>query len=154
MTAGTAHPARRAGTLADAGTAPIGVDLARLRDVRVPEVGIRFAFGFVISVLAGVVTIVAGNHIGGLFLAFPAVLPASLTLIGQKDGDDEAELDAAGATIGAVALVAFAVTASAMFVHVSAAITMAAALVVWICAAVGLYNVTCRTVRRRRRRHS
>ena len=40
---------------------------------------------------------------------------ASLTLIGQKDGDDQAELDAVGATFGAVALIAFAVVAVSLF---------------------------------------
>lgn len=154
MTTRAARPTRRAGALADAGTEPVGVDLARLRNLRLAEMAIRFAFGFAISVLAGVVTILAGNHIGGVFLAFPAILPASLTLVGDKDGDDEAELDAAGATIGAVALGAFALTASALFVHVTAAITMTTALVVWVCAAAGLYNLTCRTLRRRRRRQS
>jgi hypothetical protein len=60
--------------------------------------------------------------IGGLFLAFPAIFRASATLIGkherqrkqktglhgQERGTDAAAIDALGATMGAISLIAFA----------------------------------------------
>jgi len=45
------------------------------------EHAIRFVFGGVVSVLASLVAREYGASLGGVFLAFPAILPASLTLV-------------------------------------------------------------------------
>jgi hypothetical protein len=45
--------------------------------------------------------------VGGLFLAFPAILPASLTLVSQHDGRRRALDDARGGRLGSVGLIAF-----------------------------------------------
>ncbi len=82
----------------------VGFNREGLCAVRLRDLAIRFAFGFVVSVLAGLMTVVFGNRIGGLFLAFPAILPASLTLIEQKEGRRQAEGNAVGAVIGAMLL--------------------------------------------------
>jgi len=42
-------------------------------------------------------------------LAFPAILPVSLTLVKRHDGREKATDDARGARIGSVALIAFAI---------------------------------------------
>jgi hypothetical protein len=44
---------------------------------------------------------------GWLFLAFPSILPASLTLVVQHDGRRAAADDALGSVVGAVGLAAF-----------------------------------------------
>ena len=88
---------------------PIGSRVDKLRGIRPADLATRFAFGFVVSVLAGTVTLLAGDRPGGLFLAFPAILPASLTLIANRDGRRQAEIDVAGAILGATALVSFAI---------------------------------------------
>src|SRR5205814_1515179 len=79
-----------------------------LRSVQPRDLAVRFAFGFGVSVVAGIVTLTFGSRAGGLFLAFPAILPASLTLIEEKQGRRQAEGNAVGAILGAVALVVFA----------------------------------------------
>lgn len=151
MTDEAASVGRRARTLIDADAEPVALEMSRFGDLRVADMAIRFAFGFSVSVCAGAITLAAGDHIGGVFLAFPAILPASLTLIADKHGDDQAELDAAGAVIGAIALVAFAITAFALFVRVNPAITEIAALAAWTCGAIGLYFITRNLLRRPRR---
>ncbi len=45
--------------------------------------------------------------IGGLFLAFPAILPASATLIEGHSGKEKAKHDTWGAAFGAIGLLAF-----------------------------------------------
>jgi len=142
----------RAESLAERGADPIQLDRSRLHEVKAADLAIRFAFGCGMSVVAGAVTLAVGDHLGGLFLAFPAILPASLTLIGQKDGDDEAELDAVGATLGAVALVAFAVVAVSLFTVITPTVVEALALAGWLAVAFGLYFLARFVVGRRRRR--
>jgi uncharacterized membrane protein (GlpM family) len=70
---------------------------------------IRFAFGAGVSALAGIITKVWGPTIGGLFLSFPAILLASLTLVAKEEGGHRAREDARGATLGALGLIAFGV---------------------------------------------
>ena len=140
--------AREAQLLADAVTTPISFDGAQLRTVKLGELAIRFAFGFGVSIVAGLVTLTFGNHVGGLFLAFPAILPASLTLIGEKDGDEQAQLSAAGAVLGAVGMVAFAATAFLLFDSVHPAAAEGVALLGWAGVSVGLYLTARRLVRR------
>jgi hypothetical protein len=49
------------------------------------EYASRFAFGGLATALAGVIAKEYGPSIGGLFLAFPAIFPASATLIEQHE---------------------------------------------------------------------
>jgi len=142
------HAAREAQLLADAVTSPISFDGAQLRKVKLGELAIRFAFGFGVSIVAGLVTLTFGNHVGGLFLAFPAILPASLTLIGEKDGEEQAQLSAAGAVVGAVGMVAFAATAFLLFDSMHPAAAEGVALLSWAGVSVGLYLIARRLVRR------
>src|SRR5260370_1358226 len=79
-------------------------------------------FGGLATAIAGVIAKEYGPSIGGLFLAFPAIFPASATLIEQHEkrkkqctgghgtlrGRSAAALDAAGASIGAFGLLTFA----------------------------------------------
>src|SRR5204862_416137 len=76
--------------------------------MKVRDFALRFAFGAGIALASGVVGAVAGERIGGVLLGFPAILPASLTLIERKDGRHEAAVDATGAILGSVALILFA----------------------------------------------
>ena len=48
--------------------------------------GLRFAFGGLITAITGLIAHNFGPVVGGLFLAFPAILPASVTLIEDHDG--------------------------------------------------------------------
>jgi len=144
------HVQRETRRLAESFARPVSIDPAKYRQVRAGDLAIRFGFGFGVSALAGVVTLAAGNHVGGLFLAFPAILPASLTLIGAKEGDRQAQLDAAGAVIGAVGMVGFALAAFLLFGAVDAVAAEAAALLCWFAVSTGLYLLLRRVMQRRR----
>jgi hypothetical protein len=71
------------------------------------DYALRFGLGGAITAVTGLVAHAFGPAVGGLFLAFPAILPASLTLVEQKDGARRAADDATGATLGSFGLVAF-----------------------------------------------
>lgn len=112
--------------------------LSRLRDCTARELVVRFGAGALTSVVAGVVTLLAGPHVGGVMLAFPAILAASLTLIEDEDDSVEAREDARGAIAGAIALALFAVSVALLITHVGAAAILVAGLV-WLTLAVGFY---------------
>ena len=87
------------------------------------EYAVRFLFGGLITAITGIIAKEFGPVIGGLFLAFPAIFPASATLVekhekekkqqkglnGAKRAADAVSLDAAGAAIGSVGLAIFAI---------------------------------------------
>jgi hypothetical protein len=81
---------------------------AKLRETGARDWLIRLGFGAGVSGLAGTVSALAGARAGGLFLAFPAILLASLTLVAQEEGVRQARNEARGATFGALGLVVFA----------------------------------------------
>jgi uncharacterized membrane protein (GlpM family) len=114
---------------------------SKIREVEPSDLIIRFGFGAAVSVVAGVVSLVAGPKAGGLFLAFPAILPATLTLVQKKQSKREAMEDDEGAVLGAVALLAFAGAAWALLPDESGPVALAGACVAWLVAAVALYAV-------------
>lgn len=79
--------------------------------------------------MAGLVGSIVGPSAGGLFLAFPAILPATLTLIDEKDGKRSAEADALGAVVGSAALAAFGMVSWLLLPHIEAVVAELAALV-------------------------
>jgi hypothetical protein len=85
----------------------VKVEPQRLRKTNWREYAVRFAFGGAITAVAGLLAHLYGPVLGGLFLAFPAILPASVTLIERHSGKDEAHADIAGAAAGGVGLLAF-----------------------------------------------
>lgn len=100
---------------------------------------LRFAFGAAISLVAGLLGLWLGPRFGGVFLGFPAILPASLTLIQKKDGKDQAAIDSEGAVLGALAFVAYAVVVTLLVTRWSVLPTVIVALLVWTLVAVTLY---------------
>lgn len=113
----------------------------RLRAVRRRDMLVRFAAGALTSVAAGVVTLVWGPRVGGVFLAFPAILAASLTLIEEEEAAKDAREDSRGAVAGGLALTTFAAVAYVGFGHVAGAVTLALAGVAWLVVALALYLV-------------
>src|ERR1700736_3332172 len=101
----------------------VKASLAPLKQTKWYEYATRFLIGGAITVFAGLVAKKFGPAIGGLFLAFPAIFPASATLIEKHErqkkrraGFDSGNrgrlavaLDAAGTTVGGLAMAAFAV---------------------------------------------
>ena len=115
------------------------VQLKRLREARPSGLLVRFAFGFVISVAAALLSMRFGNRFGGLFLAFPAILPASLTLIEKKHGDNPASINAMGAVLGGTALLAFATACAGLLTRVHSLLAIVLATAAWLLVATGLY---------------
>jgi hypothetical protein len=101
----------------------IKIDSSSLRETKWYHYGIRFLFGGLITALAGVIAKEFGPIVGGLFLAFPAIFPASATLVekhekqkkeehglrGSVRGRRAAGVDAAGSAIGSLGLILFAI---------------------------------------------
>ena len=99
----------------------IEVDVSSLKETRAHQFAMRFLFGGVCTVLAGLMAKRFGPGVGGLFLAFPAIFPAGASLIESDEKRRKAELgvdgttrgrlavsiDAMGASIGCVALFVF-----------------------------------------------
>ncbi len=109
---------------------------AKIRQVRRRDLAIRFVAGALTSVAAGAVTIAFGPRAGGILLAFPAILAASLTLIDQQEDGAEAREDARGAVLGGFAMAAFAAVAALTFGTLNPALALLLAGVVWAIIAV------------------
>lgn len=133
------------------------LDLRTLGATRPREYALRYLFGGIVTVGTGLITHAYGPSIGGLFLAFPAILPASLTLVKRHDGRCEAASAARGACLGGVALSVFAVVALATTrAHWPSSAALGAATTVWMITAVGLWFLAIKlhaklSVRRRTR---
>ena len=116
-----------------------------LRQTRWYEYVVRFLLGGAMTVFAGLIAARFGPVVGGLFLAFPAIFPASATLIekhvrerkekaglrGARCGKEAAALDAAGAALGSFGLAAFGLVIWLMIVH-SPVSALALAVVSWL----------------------
>ncbi|MBV8527662.1 MAG: DUF3147 family protein [Candidatus Dormibacteraeota bacterium] len=121
---------------------------AHLRSrVEPSKLALRFAFGAAVSALAGVIGDVAGARAGGLFLAFPAILPATLTLIEENEGISRAVSETRGAVAGALALVGFAGVVIALVTHLPGIVALLVATAGWFVGANALYFIGVRTAR-------
>jgi hypothetical protein len=112
---------------------------SRVREVGFRELAIRFVAGALTSVVAGVVTLAFGSRVGGILLAFPAILAASLTLIEQEEDSAEAREDARGAVVGGLALTTFAVIAAVTLGNLNPALALVLATAGWFATAIGGY---------------
>jgi len=111
---------------------------------------VRFAAGGFITAATGIIAKKFGPTIGGLFLAFPAIFPASATLIekhellkkrkqglkGTNRARKLASVDAAGAAMGSIGLLLFAVLVWQFIPRQSAWLVIIAATVLWLGASV------------------
>jgi hypothetical protein len=131
----------------------IKVTLESVRQTRWYEFGVRFFFGGAITAIAGVLAKKFGPAFGGLFLAFPAIFPAAATIVekherqkkeekglpGSERGRDAAALDAAGAAMGSLGLILFAVMVSRLLPEHSAPVVLSAATIVWMLASAAIW---------------
>ena len=65
------------------------INLAALRQVKWYEHFTRFLLGGLISVVAGLIANAFGPTVGGLLLAFPAIFPASATLLDKHEREEK-----------------------------------------------------------------
>jgi hypothetical protein len=118
------------------------VSLGELRRTAAWEYALRFGFGGLVTVATGLIGEAYGPACAGLFLAFPAILPASLTLMKHHDGRRLATEDARGSRLGAIALAAFAAVVALTAPHGPAPLVLASATAVWVAVAVALWVLT------------
>jgi uncharacterized membrane protein (GlpM family) len=139
----------------------IKVDPSGLKETKWHEYAVRFIAGGMTTVVAGLIARHWGPGIGGLFLAFPAIFPASATLIekhqrqrkqkkglpGEERGTDAAAIDALGAAMGSVGLAAFAGTCWWLIPKYPPPLALGSATVAWVVVAFATW-----IIRQRRRR--
>jgi uncharacterized membrane protein (GlpM family) len=130
----------------------VRAQLDRLRRIRPRDMVVRFAFGAVVSAAAGVITVTAGPRTGGVLMAFPAILLASLTLVAKEEGLRSARDDVRGAVFGAVGFIAFAVVCATLLGRLDGALVLVVATAAWALVSLGAYLVV-RLVAARRRGH-
>jgi len=132
----------------------IEIDASGLKQTQLREYVLRFVVGGAITVIAGLIAKWFGPGVGGLFLAFPAIFPASVTLVakheeekkakegmhGRRRGVAAAAVNAAGATLGSLGLLAFAAANSALIGRhlalafgIATAAWIVGAAVPWLC---------------------
>jgi hypothetical protein len=114
-------------------------DPGKATKARPRDLAIRFVAGGLTSIAAGMVTLAFNARVGGILLAFPAILAASLTLIEQQEDSVDAREDARGAIAGGFALAVFAAVAAVSFGHVAGALALAVAALAWLVTAGLLY---------------
>jgi Protein of unknown function (DUF3147) len=137
----------------------VDINLAALKSTRPREYALRFLFGGILTAAAGLVAMRYGPVIGGLFLAFPAIFPASATLIeshekqrkqkagfdGTRRGRAAAGLDAAGSFLGALALLFFAFILYRFLPTHNSILTLTSASLAWLTLSILLWLLAKRT---------
>lgn len=123
---------------------PSGTSLstARTRQTQPREYLVRFVLGGLVTAAAGAVGLRWGPVVGGLFLAFPSILPASLTLVSHHSQLTRAAgADALGAALGSCALAIFGLLLWAFAASVPAWLLLLAASVLWLVVSVAVWAV-------------
>jgi hypothetical protein len=115
------------------------LNLRGLKEKRLRDYTVRFAFGASISLMAALLSL-KYQLFGGMFLAFPAILPASLTLVERDAGRKEAAIDAEGAIIGGVGLIAFALVAAFGISSWGAITALVLAAAAWLIVSATIYT--------------
>lgn len=138
--------------------------LAHLKGIKPHEWALRFVFGGLCTMVAGLIAGRWGPAVGGLFLAFPAIFPASASLIEQHEMEHKqragmdgaargrlvAGVDAAGAAIGATGLAAFAVVVWRVLPGHQGWLAIGVAMAVWLAVSVALWLLRKSRLFRRR----
>ena len=127
--------------------------LAAIKGIKPHEWIIRFVFGGGICVVAGLIAKHYGPTIGGFFLAFPAIFPASATLVeahermhkrragfdGTHRGQMVAGIDAYGTMLGCIGLACFALLCWLLLPRVATAAVFVLATLAWFLVSAALW---------------
>jgi hypothetical protein len=129
-------------------------ELSALAKTKWYEYAVRFLFGGAITVITGLLAKRYGPVFGGLFLAFPAIFPASATLVEKHErentqkagisktirGRQAAALDARGAAMGSLGLACFAVVVWKLAPVWNSGLTLLAATVMWLALSILIWR--------------
>ncbi len=141
----------------------IQLKVSALKQTKWYEYLIRFVFGGLVTVATGLVAKQYGPVIGGLFLAFPAIFPASVTLVQshrkkqeQNRGKDEeqseemgkeaAGITAEGSVLGSFGLAAFAVILWQSATRLPPWLVLLLCLIVWLAVGVLVWWIYKKTI--------
>jgi hypothetical protein len=130
-------------------------ELSALRRTRWYEVVLRILFGGLATVATGMIAKSYGPVVGGLFLAFPAIFPATATLVEKHlkekkrkahiDGVSRARravaLEARGAMMGSVGLVAFGLLLWQLLIGRPAWLVLLAASLTWLATSILMWEL-------------
>lgn len=144
----------------------IKLSVAALSQSKWYEHLLRFFTGGAITALTGITARRFGPVIGGLFLAFPAILPATATLIEKHEKEKKeqvgknglvraraaAAVDAAGAAMGSIGLLGFAVIVWRGIRKYPAGLVLSVATLAWSLVAVLIWGSRDRIWRLLRRK--
>jgi Protein of unknown function (DUF3147) len=133
----------------------VRLDSSALRQAKWGPYAIRFLFGGIVTAAAGLVAQRYGPVMGGLLLAFPAIFPASATLIekhekqqkekrgmsGTMRGRQAASVDAAGSAMGSLGLILFAVIVWRLLPGHRTWVVLGGAAVGWAVVSVGAWLI-------------
>ena len=132
--------------------------LSRLRQTRWWEYLVRFGFGGIVTVITGLIAKKWGPEAAGLFLAFPGIFPAGVTLVERHEREKKRKqglsatrrgravsaVVSAGAVLGSVGLLAFAALAWWMLPHFTPWHALAAATLGWFVLSLAAWWVRLR----------
>ena len=124
----------------------IEFDFSALKRTKWHEYALRFFLGGAITVITGLIAKWYGPVFGGLFLAFPAIFPASATLVEKHENEKKlrvgivnpvrgrqvAALDARGAILGGIGLGTFSFAVWKLLPVINAAAALLVALTGWV----------------------
>ena len=131
------------------------LDFSSLKSAQWWQFAVRFFLGGAITVCTGLISRHFGPVVGGLFLSFPAIFPATATLIARQEtlkkrkagisdrtrGRKAAALDAAGAVFGGWGMVVFGCVAWLTLDSHPMALALALAAVLWLIVSASLWWV-------------
>ncbi|SRR5579871_3437411 len=130
-------------------------DRKALGKTRPHEYALRFFFGGLITLITGILAQRYGPVFGGLFLAFPAIFPASATLVEKhtsekkaragiihtERGRQAAALDARGAVMGSIALAGFALAAWKLIPGWNGEAALLVCVVIWLVLSILIWRL-------------
>ncbi|HKR80809.1 MAG TPA: DUF3147 family protein [Nitrospira sp.] len=133
----------------------ISVSLSGLAQTKPLEFALRFVFGGIVTALAGLIAAQFGPVVGGIFLAFPSIFPATATLIEKHEAKKKkqegmhgrylakcaAGADAAGAAMGTIGLLAFGMLVWQLSESVAPWIVLTTATIAWFAVSMTVWIV-------------
>ncbi|MGD0402391.1 MAG: DUF3147 family protein [Candidatus Acidiferrales bacterium] len=133
----------------------IRINSTALKETTWQEYAIRFFLGGLVTVATGLIAKKFGPAVGGLFLAFPAIFPATATLIathekeekrragleGTRRGRDAAALEARGTAFSTIGLFAFGMIVWRLLPTHRAWLVLTAAAVSWFAIAILIWRL-------------
>ena len=122
---------------------------SKIKQTSCGEALLRFAFGGLITAAAGFLAQKFGPSLAGLFLAFPAILPASVTLVQdhakKHEQTDEAKKEAGddslGASFGSVGLAVFGISTAMLVDQWGVWPAIGTAFVLWLATGIAVWAI-------------